>query len=91
MTSDPHELLTAWQRRWRPIARRLLRNGHRFNPAHLQETLRLVLLIDRGDAQACSLANWGRSHHFSNCPFSNRRNPISTLDRSPEAQWASPR
>lgn len=89
MAHDPHELLTAFSRRWQRIGPRLARHGHRVDVPRLMKTMSLIRQIDGGHAEAFSIENWTHSHHLPSCAFSSRRNPPSRVSTAAEDQWHS--
>jgi hypothetical protein len=72
MQYHPLELLAMWRRRAGPIMKRLLLHGHGVDAINTGETVKLLMLIERGGPEVTSPENRHRSHHLKNCPVSIR-------------------
>lgn len=79
MQYAPPEILMMWRRRVKPIIRRLITHGHGVSTREMAETIRLVLLLERGGPEVTSEKNWNRSHHLRSCPFNPHITPFNKI------------
>jgi hypothetical protein len=68
-----------WRRRAAATTRRMLNHGHRLDLRHLSETVRLIMLVERGAPETTSRENWNRSHHLPACPCHPRQAPFNAV------------
>ena len=66
------DLLRIWRARAQPIVKRLITRGRETDPARMVETVRLIMMLERGEPEVTAEANYPRSHHLLECPASIR-------------------
>jgi hypothetical protein len=73
MQYGPMEHLQLWKLRAAPTITRMLARRKPVNYERMTETMRLVMLVERGLPEVFAPDKMSYSHHLSKCPFKTKR------------------